>query len=44
MLPRRTKFINKTSPSNYQYNTNNKNMRSDERHEQIAQRPALDAR
>ena len=28
--------MNKTSPSNYQYNTNNKNMRGDERHEQIA--------
>ena len=27
--------MNKTSPSNYQYNTNNKNMRGDERHEQI---------
>lgn len=28
--------MKKTSPGNYQYNTNNKNMRSDERHEQIA--------
>ena len=32
--------MNKTSPSNYQYNTNNKNMRGDERHEQIHHRPA----
>lgn len=31
--------MNKTSPSNYQYSTNNKNMRGDERHEQIAPDP-----
>lgn len=27
--------MKRTSPNNCQYNTNNKNMRSDERHEQI---------